>query len=117
MASSDCNYGLEDAPEVLTSDISAQSSLKTQYEDCSDSPQDEDCVEYWNIGCAGVTDVDCLIQTITDSCISVDMGCQVNFLRAFCEKFELDACSSNIFKKGLQKQDGCVPGDWKCPGF
>ena len=117
MTSSDCNFGLEDAPEVLTGGISAQSSLQTQYEDCSESPLDEDCVEYWNIGCTSATDVDCIIQTITDSCISVDMGCQVNFLRAFCEKFELDVCSTNIFKRGLQKQDGCVPGDWKCPGF
>jgi len=41
----------------------------------------------------------------------------VNFLRAFCEKYELAVCRTEAFKRGLKKENGCLPGDWKCVGF
>ena len=79
---------------------------------------DKDCVEYWEIKCETVAEVSCLISTVDDSCLYNDMRCGVNFLRAFCDKFEDEAwCSTALTKRALNKVGDCVPGDWGCPGF
>ena len=119
-----CDYGLPDAPpeEVINgggSNIAVEpEKTKIVYEDCSgEQSVDLDCVEYWSISCAESNDLFCLISTLSDSCTDTDMGCQVNFLRAYCDKFDLPICKTSNFERGLQKVNGCLPGQWECIGF
>ena len=57
-----------------------------------------------------------MIQTVIDSCLE-DTNCEVNFLRAFCEKFDVPECQSETFESALEKENGCLPGKWGCTGF
>ena len=86
------------------------------YEDCSFDPDDEDCVETWDIVC-DTLELSCLTRVVRESCDDQDINCQVNFLRAFCDKFNPDVCQSAPFQRGLNKENGCLPGNWKCIGF
>lgn len=79
------------------------------YQDCSETPDDEDCVESWDIVC-DMLEVTCLTAVVRDSCDETDINCQVNFLRAFCDKFDPDVCQSEPFQRGLNKENGCLPG-------
>ena len=54
---------------------------------------------------------------LNDSCYVDDADCQINFLRAFCEKYNEQVCKTSIFERALKKVNGCLPGIWKCTGF
>ena len=116
--SANCDYGLEQSPITGTDSqpLTDQDTDTIDYEDCSDSRFDEDCIEYWSIQCVA-KDAQCLISSVDDSCADTDYNCQVNFLRAFCEKYDEAICDSSAFKKGLSKVNGCLPGEWQCVGF
>ena len=65
-ATDDCGYGLDVAEKEDQEEQGGTGSLpiedpKPVYEDCSESREDEDCVEYWDIGCEAPSDVTCLI--------------------------------------------------------
>ena len=117
-----CDFGLDEPPaEILVSDGSAivtPTKSAVVYEDCSATVGDEDCVESWNIQCPdGSPDVTCLTNVLSDSCYIDDADCQINFLRAFCDKYNEAVCKTSIFERALKKLNGCLPGNWKCTGF
>jgi len=112
---SDCSYGLELPPTIVETNGTAVVETVV-YEDCSRTPDDEDCVESWDIKCASI-EVSCLTAVVRDSCVDSDIDCQVNFLRAFCARFSPDVCMTEPFQQGLKKRNGCLPGNWKCIGF
>lgn len=107
-ATDKCDFGLAEPPteaELAGGDGNTTVEpveTKIVYEDCSvESASDLDCVEYWSISCAESNDLFCLISTFADSCYDTDMDCQVNFLRAYCDKFNLPLCKTDNFERGL----------------